>query len=121
MSASTTLSPDFPNAVPVVFGADDGFFIPLVVCMQSLVENTSPERNYDIVVLANKFRPRYVELLQKVAEGRANISIRVHDVAPFLTQYDLSKLKTGHRLTSAAYWEFSRRYRSANLNLMQTV
>ena len=104
MSATTILSPVFPNAVPVVFGADDGFFIPLVVCMQSLVENTSSERNYDIGVLANKFRPQYVELLQKVAEGRANVSIRVYDVAPFLAQYDLSKLKTGHRLSLATYY-----------------
>ena len=104
MSASTRLSPVFPNAVPVVFGADDGFFIPLVVCVQSLVENTSPEHNYDIIVLANKFRPQYVELLQKIAEGCANISIRVHDVAPFLAQYDLSKLKTGHRLSLATYY-----------------
>lgn len=104
MSATTILSPVFPNAVPVVFGADDGFFIPLVVCIQSLVENTSPERNYDIVVLANKFRPQYVELLQKVAEGRPHVSIRVYDVAPFLAQYDLSKLKTGHRLSLATYY-----------------
>lgn len=104
MSASAILSPVFPDAVPVVFGADDGFFIPLVVCVQSLVENISPARNYDIVVLANKFRPQYIELLKKIAEGRANVSIRVYDVASFLAQYDLSKLKTGHRLTLAAYY-----------------
>ncbi len=104
MASQNILSPVFPNAVPVVFGADDGFFIPLVVCVQSLVENTSADRCYDIVVLANKFRPQYVSLLQKIAEGRSNVSIRVYDVAPFLAQYDLGKLKTGHRLTSAAYY-----------------
>lgn len=104
MASVDILPPVFPEAVPVVFGADDTFFIPLVVCIQSLVENTSPENNYDIVVLANKFRPQYVELLSRIAEGRPNVSIRVYDVAPFLACWDLSKLKTGHRLSLATYY-----------------
>ena len=104
MSDQTVLPPVFPHAVPVVFGADDTFFIPLVTCIQSLVDNTSSENCYDIVVLASRFRPQFIEMLDKIAEGRPNISIRVYDVAPFLAQYDLGKLKTGHRLTSAAYY-----------------
>ena len=104
MSFKNTLPAAFPKAVPVIFGADDTFFIPLVVCIQSLVENASAENNYDIVVLANKFRPEFAALLDRIAEGRPNVSIRVHDVAPFLARWDMSKLKTGHRLTSAAYY-----------------
>ena len=104
MSSANVLPAAFSNAVPVIFGADDTFFIPLVVCIQSLVENTSPENNYDIVILANKFRSEYSALLDKIAEGRPNVSIRVHDVAPFISRWDMSKLNTGHRLTSAAYY-----------------
>lgn len=103
-SSKNALPAAFPKAVPVIFGADDTFFIPLSVCIQSLVENSSAENNYDIVVLANKFRPEFVALLDKIAEGRPNVSIRVYDVAPFLARWDMSKLKTGHRLTSAAYY-----------------
>lgn len=98
------LKPAFPNAVPIVFGADDNFFIPLVVCVQSLVEHTSPENNYDIVVLANRFRPQYEAMLKETAKGRPNISIRVYDVEPFLARFDLGKLKTGHRLSLATYY-----------------
>ncbi len=104
MASVDILPPVFPEAVPVVFGADDTFFIPLVVCIQSLVENTSSTKNYDIVVLANKFRPEFIALLEKIAEGRPNVSIRIHDVAPFLARWDMGKLKTGHRLTTAAYY-----------------
>jgi len=75
-----------------------------VVCIQSLVEHTSPTKNYDIVVLANKFRPEFIALLEKIAERRENVSIRVYDVAPFLARWDLSKLKTGHRLSLATYY-----------------
>ena len=104
MSDHTVLSPVFERAVPVVFGADEGFFIPLVVCIQSIVENASDDECYDIVVLANKFSETYAELLRSAAEGKANISIRVHDVEPFLKTWDMSRLKTGHRLSLATYY-----------------
>lgn len=104
MAEHTVLSPVFDRAVPIVFGADDGFFIPLVVCIQSIVENTSVGECYDIVVLANRFNEKYTALLQSIAEGRDNVSIRVCDVEPFLKQCDMSRLKTGHRLSLATYY-----------------
>lgn len=104
MSAPTVLSPVFERAVPVVFGADDSFFIPLVVCIQSIVENASDDECYDIVVLANKFGEKYTAILRSMAEERKNVSIRVYDVEPFLNTWDLSRLKTGHRLSLATYY-----------------
>lgn len=106
MSADT-VSPVFEHAVPVVFCADDGFFIPLVVCIQSVVENSSADEYYDIVVLSSNFSPENTALLLSIAEGRENISIRVHDVEPFLKIWDMSRLKTGHRLSLATYYRFS--------------
>ena len=104
MAENSILSPVFERAVPIVFGADEGFFIPLVVCVQSIVDNASPDECYDIVVLANKFGESYVSMLCSIAEGRKNVSIRVHDVEPFLKSFDMSRLKTGHRLSLAAYY-----------------
>lgn len=104
MSEHTVLSPVFERAVPVVFGADEGFFIPLVVCIQSIVENASEDECYDIVVLASKFGEKYTALLRSMTEGRENVSIRVYDVEPFLKTWDMSRLKTGHRLSLAAYY-----------------
>ena len=104
MTEHTALVPVFERAVPIVFGADEGFFMPLVVCVQSIVENASDDECYDIIVLANKFSERYTELLLSTAKGKANISIRVHDVEPFLKSFDMSRLKTGHRLSLAAYY-----------------
>ena len=104
MSADTVLLPVFPKAVPIFFGADEGFFVPLVVCIQSIVENASPDEYYDIVVLANKFSEKYTSMLYSIAEKRENISIRVHDVEPFLQKWDMSRLKTGHRLSLATYY-----------------
>ena len=104
MPEETVLPPVFEQAVPVVFGADDGFFIPLVVCIQSIVENASSTENYDIVVLANKFNKKYIDILKLISKNKNNISIRVYDVDPFLKKYDISKLKTGHRLSIATYY-----------------
>ena len=67
MSEHTVLSPVFERAVPIVFGADDGFFIPLVVCIQSIVENASADECYDIVGLAIRFNDNYTALLQSIA------------------------------------------------------
>ena len=104
MAGTAVLSPVFERAVPIVFGADEGFFIPLVVCVQSIVDNASEDECYDIVVLAHKFSEKYVRMLRSIADGRKNVSIRVHDVEPFLKTCDMSRLKTGHRLSLATYY-----------------
>ncbi len=59
---------------------------------------------YDIVILANRFRPQYEEMLKETVRGRSNIFIRVYDMEPFLARYDLGRLKTGHRLSLATYY-----------------
>lgn len=104
MPEETVLSPVFEKAVPIVFGADDGFFIPLIVCIQSIVENASLNNNYDIIILTNKFNNKYKELLYSISKNIKNVKIRVYDVEYFLKKYDLSRLKTGHRLSLATYY-----------------
>ena len=104
MPEETVLSPVFEEAVPIVFGADDGFFIPLVVCIQSIVENAFSDNNYDIIILTNKFNKKYENILHDISKNKKNVIIRVYDVEYFLNKYDLSKLKTGHRLSLATYY-----------------
>lgn len=98
------ISPIFEQSVPIVFGADENFFIPLIVCIQSIVANASINEYYDIVILVDKFNIKYTSLLQSMEDGRNNISIRVYDMVPFLEGWDMSRLKTGHRLSLAAYY-----------------
>ena len=104
MPADSVLLPVFSDAVPIVFGADEGFFVPLVVSIQSIISNASDLKCYDIIILANKFGKNYSSLLYSMANGKDNISIRIYDVEPFLKKWDLSRLKTGHRLSLATYY-----------------
>ena len=51
-----TVSPAFDkNNIPVVFATDNNFVPYLGVTIKSLVENSSEENNYDIVILYSNF------------------------------------------------------------------
>ncbi len=98
------ITPIFPNSVNIVFGADNNFFLPLVVCIQSIICHVSEHQNYDIVILSQKFNIYFLDILNKMAVDKKNISIRVCDITYFVEKWNINILETGHRLSIAAYY-----------------
>ncbi|MBU3891557.1 DUF4422 domain-containing protein [Serratia rubidaea] len=78
------LKPAFPNNnVPVVICFDDNYAISGAALINSIVENVSPELNYDLVVLENGISLKNKRRFISLADGFENISIRFFDVNAF--------------------------------------
>lgn len=88
--------------VVVVFACSENFVPYLSVAVQSLVENTSPERNYDIIVLTRDISPSSMLTLSRQV-NRENIGIGFLDVEAAignrnLPHYGHFRLETYFRL-----------------------
>jgi lipopolysaccharide biosynthesis glycosyltransferase len=89
------------NAVPVVLSANDRFSPYLDVMIHSVVEHSSPERYYDIIILHNDISERNRRIIQASADGRKNISIRFIRVKQY---FDTSKLFVDQHLSVETYY-----------------
>ncbi len=75
--------------VPVVFAADGGYVPMLTTTISSMLENASPERFYDIVVLENGISG-YDQQVMKRFLDRANARLRFVGAGSLVAEYDLS-------------------------------
>lgn len=64
------------------------YFAPYAsVTILSIIENTSPEYNYDILVMTWDMKQSTADKLISMADGRKNISIRVVDISAEINDY----------------------------------
>lgn len=70
--------------VPIVFAADDAYASRLAVTIQSLIDVSSPHRNYDMFVLETKMSMANKEKLRSLIAGRNNFSIRFMNMEKML-------------------------------------
>lgn len=85
---NTPVKPAFAeNNVPVVFASNDSYVPYLAVALKSLIENTTRERNYDIIVLhADITEENQARLTRELVQAE-NISLRFKNVAPVYNKY----------------------------------
>lgn len=91
------------NNIPIVMAANE-FFSPIMsAAIYSMVENSSKENNYDIVVLESNIEEKTKKRLQNMVAEHENVSIRFYNVASLIEPYDLyiSKL-----ITVETYYRF---------------
>ena len=69
----------------IVFCANDYYCPYLSVMIYSVIEQASPRRKYDIIVLHRDITPENQEILRKMSEGKNNISIRFLDVSSLIS------------------------------------
>lgn len=65
--------------VPVFFAVDDGYAAALGVTIQSLIANSDPDRQYQIIILNQGIKDEYVAKLKQLAT--ANVSIDFESMA----------------------------------------
>ena len=94
---------DGKKTVPVVFATDSNFIPYLGVAIQSLVDNTSENNNYDIVILCTGV-VEYIQNQFKQLE-KENISIRFFDMANLMSEHK-DIWYTHWNYTEAMYYRF---------------
>jgi Lipopolysaccharide biosynthesis proteins, LPS:glycosyltransferases len=92
------------DSVNVLLCADAVYFPAASVTIQSIINHSSPDRNYDIIILASQASDHDVEYINEMTVGRDNFSIRVYDPSPVVSQYDMSDWFFGKRFSPSVYY-----------------
>ena len=74
------------NNVPIVLCCND-YYVPFTsVTLLSLLENTTPAHNYDILFLHTNIMPKNQERLLKLTKGYENVSLRFVNIIELVSQ-----------------------------------
>lgn len=71
------------KCIPIVICSDDNYAMSLGALLNSILRNSSNEKNYDIVVLDNGLSHRSKERLLSLCAGLSNISLRFFNINSF--------------------------------------
>ena len=84
------LEPVFDDkAVPIVFAANNNFVPVFSVCLKSLIDRSSNDRNYDIVLIQSDISKENKQVLLDMIADRKNFSLRFYDASRLLEDYEL--------------------------------
>ena len=91
--------------VPVVFAADNNYVPMLTTTIASMLENASPERLYDVVVLTRDITGDNEAGMRSYLEGLApHVQVRFHNVAPVIDRYNLAT--SNEHISVETYYRF---------------
>ena len=89
------IKPAFPeNNIPIAIAFDDGYAPYAAVTLQSIIDNSSDNNNYDILCLCSRVTQRYKTRLLNIVKHHSNISMRFVDPKYIIGKYKLQTL--GH-------------------------
>ncbi len=80
--------------IPIVFASNEFYLQFLSVAILSLIENSSNENNYDLIILGKDFTTDSHKRLLSLIKGRDNFSLRFYDVGTFFAGYKLYESST---------------------------
>lgn len=75
------------NNVPICFAANDKYIPLLSVTLSSIIENSNPEKNYDVVVLMTSVSDENQVEIRKLVTNHPNFSVRFINVGPYVFGY----------------------------------
>lgn len=75
------------NNVPICFAANDKYIPLLSVTLSSIIENSNPEKNYDVVVLMTSISDENQVEIRKLVTNHPNFSVRFINVGPYVFGY----------------------------------
>ena len=103
--AQPELQPAFTkNNIPLVFNCDNNFTKYLSVTIRSIIEYSSPQYNYDIIILNENISLENQEKLQFMVEENKNFSIRFYNMGNYVSKYKIHKWFTSRYIKTAAYF-----------------
>ncbi len=95
------------NSVTVVFSSDNNYAPYLSVALKSLICNSSPETNYDIIILDDHIEEKNKEaLFDLIPAGAKNIKIQIVDITPYVKDLDKSIFYIDGHFSISSYYRF---------------
>ncbi|QEY34759.1 DUF4422 domain-containing protein [Caproiciproducens galactitolivorans] len=80
------LEPAFSDInIPVVMASSNEYVPFLAVLLTSIRQNSSPQYNYDIIIISSHIRKHNQKLIRQIFEGNPNFSIRFVDADRYLS------------------------------------
>ena len=76
------------NSVNVVYATNDNYAKYMTVSIKSLIEHTSDNKNYDIIILETDIKNDLKNAIQSMADDYKNISIRILNTEPIYNNED---------------------------------
>lgn len=91
------------NAIPIVFAANNNFVPVFATCLQSVIDTSSQNRNYDIVLIQSDVSTENKKILQEMLQNHSNFSLRFYDASRLLSDY---KLEAKEHISVETYYRF---------------
>ena len=98
-----TLSPAFSNSIPVVFAANNGYIPMFAACYRSLLDHTSSESNYDVILVSSDLTSENKDTLWDMTKSYPNVSLRFYHPGRLLKNY---KLQANAHISVETYYRF---------------
>lgn len=92
------------NNITIIFNCDNAFAKYLSVTIQSIILNSSMDKNYDIIILNQDISESNCEIIKQQIINRNNFSIRFYNMDTYNNTYQVSKWFTQNHIKSAAYY-----------------
>ena len=90
--------------IPIVFNCDSKFVKYLSVTIQSIIENSSKNYNYDIIVFNENISDDKKEILEYMISKYPNFSIRFYNMTHLVQKYDIKSWFIANHLNHSAYY-----------------
>lgn len=98
------LEPAFKqNNVPIVLAANNSFVPVFATCLQSILDTSSQQHNYDIVLIQSDLTPENQTTLLGMTAAYPNVSLRFFDASALLADY---KLEAKEHISVETYYRF---------------
>lgn len=92
------------NNIPIILSSDNNYVKYLSVTIQSIIETSSLNYNYDIIILSDSITPESEELINSQITNITNFSIRFFDINTVLSKIDTSIFYTNQWFSIATYF-----------------
>lgn len=76
------------NCIPIIFISDDNNAIRIAVAINSIIQSSVPENNYDFYILYDELDDINKKLIVDTSDNLANVHIELVNVSTFLKEYD---------------------------------
>lgn len=94
---------DIQNTIPIIFCPDNNYCKYFAVTLQSLIDNSSTNKYYDIIILNTNINPRYKDMLYSMLPK--NFSLRFYDIDYFINEnFNNLVLKPKNNWSVAMYY-----------------
>ena len=92
------------NYISLSFSSNNNFIKYAGVMIESIIQNSKKEHNYDIIILHKDISSYNMKLIKSLVEGRKNFCIRFVNTSEIIGERDFYIEIDGDRLTEETYY-----------------